>query len=757
MSARADVTIIRADAAGEAERVDLVISGSSDPDPQTTRLVIGVNGTHSRLEVSYGELTQDVLALAIAAALREQPPRSWYETLLDAGEGFSELLEEAVDCATEAYGAGGGFTDWVEAFRAGRADFGGAPMSGVFPRSSLLAAQPSAALPADSAPARMIHDYDLSPRQVAVLLACLFNELDARFARRYAYLVGDSLAAGPTVDVLAALLCSDAKDRLSLMSDLATGVLVSAGLIHQTPPGEAVRHQVFALDDSVRRILLGDESQDEADTILDPELTPRVSDQWAPPAGGPTPSVLAALGKGRLVHVHGGVDADRRSRALDIATAIGSRLLVVPWARFSDLGQLGAHRLRRHCLRLDLRCLVEGVPRDADAELLRLAVSARVALTSGPDALPPGGPVRPLNDPVRPPTLAERRIIWESAADWTGSAPAEGLEALILRFGVGVDRAADALVAAGAEDESFTTQDVAAVVSEQTRDDAGGLLQPLKPRARFNDLVLTAETRRGLEEARDRIVFRDVVTGRLGWDRMTDRQTGTYLLFAGPAGTGKTLAAEALAHELGLPVQLLEISALFSRWVGDFEERVDRVFQAAQSGGALLVVNEADAILGPRTQVVHAQDRYANAGTAHVLSRLEQFTGHVVFTTNLLGVNNIDPAFHRRITAVVRFHQPDREQREELWRSVWPTRTRDGAEVEIAFEPGADAYFSDLARDHALSGGSIANVARSATFRAAARDADTPVVTQDDVRAALSQELSKIGDFRSLTRTRVPT
>ena len=343
------------------------------------------------------------------------------------------------------------------------------------------------------------------------------------------------------------------------------------------------------------------------------------------------------------------------------------------------------------------------------------------------------------------------------AADWTGSAPADGLEALVLRFGVGVDRAADALVAAATEVRAFSSQDVAAVLSEQTRDDAGGLLQPLRPRARFDDLVLSAETRRGLEEARDRIIFRDVVIGRLGWDRMTDRQTGTYLLFAGPAGTGKTLAAEALANELGLPVQLLEISALFSRWVGDFEERVDRVFQAAQAGGALLVVNEADAILGPRTQVVHAQDRYANAGTAHVLSRLEQFTGHVVFTTNLLGVNNIDPAFHRRITAVVRFHQPDRQQREELWRSVWPTRTRDGAEVEIAFEPGADAYFSDLARDHALSGGSIANVARSATFRAAARDADTPVVTQEDVRAALSQELTKIGDFRSLTRTRVPT
>lgn len=755
MSTRADVAIVDQITEEPTGAVDLEIAGSTDPDPQRVRLVVGVNGTYSRLEVSYGELTKDILGLAVAAALREQPQRSWYETLLAEGRRISRILDEAVAIAGEVYEEGGGFTGWAEAFRAGRTDFGGAPLSALPPRPGVPAGGPSAAIPTGSPAARLIQDYGLSPRQVEVLLACLFNELDARFAQRYAYLVGDSLAAGPTVDVLAALLCSEDTDRLALISDLDSGLLVAAGLIHRTPPGEAIRHQVFTLDDSVRRILLGDVSPDEMDTILDPRLTPRTSGLWAPPLGGPGPAVLAAVERWDLVHVHGGVDADRRSRALDVAQATGSKLLAVPWASFSALDQFGAHHLRRNCLRLGVRCLVEGVPREADPDVVRLAASARVALTTGPDSLPPGGSVGLLNDAFRPPTLAERRIIWEAASDWTGSAPAGGLEALIRRFGVGVDRAADALKTAAAGRQQFSSQDVAAVLSEQTRDDAGGLLNPLVPRATLDDLVLSHETRRGLEEARDRIIFRDVVIGRLGWDRMTDRQTGTYLLFAGPAGTGKTLAAEALANELGLPVQLLEISALFSRWVGDFEERVDRVFQAAQAGGALLVVNEADAILGPRTQVMHAQDRYANAGTAHVLSRLEQFTGHVVFTTNLLGVNNIDPAFHRRISAVVRFQQPDLQQREELWHSVWPTRTRDGAEVEIAFEPGSDGYFRDLARDHPLSGGSIANIARSATFRAAARDADAPVVTQADVRAALTQELTKIGDFRSLTKKRV--
>jgi hypothetical protein len=154
---------------------------------------------------------------------------------------------------------------------------------------------------------------------------------------------------------------------------------------------------------------------------------------------------------------------------------------------------------------------------------------------------------------------------------------------------------------------------------------------------------------------------------------------------------------------------------------------------------------------------VHGQDRYANAGTAHILSRLEQFAGYVVFTTNLLGTNNIDPAFHRRITALVRFHQPDAEQREALWRSVWPPSARDGNEVVLRFDlgpDGRDAYFRRLAQDYPLSGGSISNIARSATFLAAARDDDIPTITERDVKEALAQELAKIGDFRSLTLAR---
>lgn len=755
LATRPGVEVLFMNPSLDFDDVDLVIEGIQDVT-DIPRLAVSVNGTATRMEIAQGELSQRVLDLALAAARGEQPARAWFEVLVEACRRFDDLVEKALESARSAYDSGGGFSEWREAFGKGQTDFGGQPLSSLR-SSALLGADPAEAIPADSPIGRLISGYNLTGQEVDVLLACLMNELDGRYTQRYAYLIGESGVVGPTTDVLAALLCSSVDERLALLADLVSGTLVSSGLVTRSPAGVPIRSQVIALDRTVLRTFLTDDRPDPGDVILDPTLTARAVGPGPQSSG--TDDVIRSMEDGEIAHVHGGVEADRRSRALDLAAALNCRLIAVPWTAFSQYDDHDAHKLRRDCIRMNVRCVVEGVPRDLAEENLRRFVTARVAVTTGPVALRSSGPARIRNDEVRRPTLPQRRVVWKAAADWAGASPTDGLESLAQRFGVSLDRAADVLTAAASEHASFTTRQVGEMLSQNTMDDAGGLLHALQPRASFSDLVLADETRRELADAKNRIANRDLVIDRFGWNQMTDRLTGTYLMFAGPPGTGKTIAAEALANELGLPVQLLEISALFSRWVGDFEEHVDRVFAAAQASGALLVVNEADAILGPRTEVLHGQDRYANAGTSHILSRLEQFTGHVVFTTNLLGANNIDPAFHRRITAIVRFHQPDLDQRVDLWRSVWPTSTRDGGPVELLFQLGTqtrDAYFRDLAAEHPLSGGSIANIARSATFLAAARNPEVLTITDVDLRQALAQELTKIGDFRSLTKVRVP-
>ena len=239
---------------------------------------------------------------------------------------------------------------------------------------------------------------------------------------------------------------------------------------------------------------------------------------------------------------------------------------------------------------------------------------------------------------------------------------------------------------------------------------------------------------------------------------MTDRLTGTYLMFAGPAGTGKTIAAEALAHELGLPVQLLEISALFSRWVGDFEEHVDKVFAAAQASGALLVVER-----GGR------DPRSAHAGAARTGPLRERWDRahpqpagavHRVTSSSPRTCSGPTTSIPRSTGGSPRWCASTNQTPTSARRCGGRSGRRalaTATEVVLRFDlgpEGRDAYFRRLAHEHPLSGGSISNIARSATFLAAARDDDVPTITEPDVRQALAQELAKIGDFRSLTLAR---
>ncbi len=157
---------------------------------------------------------------------------------------------------------------------------------------------------------------------------------------------------------------------------------------------------------------------------------------------------------------------------------------------------------------------------------------------------------------------------------------------------------------------------VTAALFDATADDADGMLVTAHPKVTLADLVIDDETRRDLRYACARIRNREQVIVDQGWDRRSSRLTGTYLMFAGPPGTGKTMAAEAIANELGLPVQYLELSALLSRWVGEFEKSVDKVFATAEGNGGIVILNEADAVLARRTDVDSVNARYANASTS---------------------------------------------------------------------------------------------------------------------------------------------
>jgi vesicle-fusing ATPase len=191
-------------------------------------------------------------------------------------------------------------------------------------------------------------------------------------------------------------------------------------------------------------------------------------------------------------------------------------------------------------------------------------------------------------------------------------------------------------------------------------------------------------------------------------------------LFAGESGTGKTFAAEVLAGDLGLDLYRIDLAGTVSKYIGETEKNLRRVFDAAEASGAVLLFDEADALFGKRGEVKDGHDRYANLEVAYLLQRMESYRGLAVLTTNLR--SNLDRAFLRRLRFVVQFPFPDAPQRAEIWRRVFPAATPvDG------LDPDALARLT-------VSGGSIHTIALAAAF-AAAEDG-TPVAPAHVLRAA---------------------
>ncbi|MCA9678175.1 MAG: ATP-binding protein, partial [Myxococcales bacterium] len=239
---------------------------------------------------------------------------------------------------------------------------------------------------------------------------------------------------------------------------------------------------------------------------------------------------------------------------------------------------------------------------------------------------------------------------------------------------------------------------------------------------RWDDIVLPDDTRAEIRELIARVAHQRRVYDEWGFRRKLARGLGLSALFHGPPGTGKTMVAGLIARELGLDLYQVDLSRVVSKWVGETEKHLAALFEAAESGHAVLLFDEADALFARRTQVGSATDRYANLEVNYLLQRMESFTGITILTTNHDAA--IDEAFRRRLSYRIGFALPEAEERADLWRRLLPD------EADVA--PGLDV--SDLAETYAMSGGYIRNAVLRAAFFAA--DAGSAITTAHLTRAA---------------------
>jgi hypothetical protein len=261
---------------------------------------------------------------------------------------------------------------------------------------------------------------------------------------------------------------------------------------------------------------------------------------------------------------------------------------------------------------------------------------------------------------------------------------------------------------------------------EQARPRLEALAERIEPVAGWDDLVLPADEMEALREIAAQLRHRDRVYENWGFAAKSARGLGISALFEGPSGTGKTMAGEVLAGELGLDLYRIDLSQVVSKWIGETEKNLRRVFDAAELAEAILLFDEADALFGKRSQVKDSHDRYANIEVSYLLQKMEQYRGLAILTTNARDA--LDRAFLRRLRFIVKFPFPAADQREQIWRRVFPAAMpAEGIEPEL------------LARLN-VAGGGIRNIAVQAAFLAA--EGDEPV-GMAHLRRAAAREYAK--------------
>jgi SpoVK/Ycf46/Vps4 family AAA+-type ATPase len=286
----------------------------------------------------------------------------------------------------------------------------------------------------------------------------------------------------------------------------------------------------------------------------------------------------------------------------------------------------------------------------------------------------------------------------------------------------------------GPDTNEVTLDDLFAAARLQSGQELGPLATRIEPQRAWTDLVLPDDMLAQLREIGGRVAQRRRVLRDWGFDARLSLGKGTTALFAGPSGTGKTLAAEVLARELGLDLHRIDLAGVVSKYIGETEKNLDRIFVAAETANAILFFDEADALFGKRSEVRDSHDRYANLEIAYLLQKMEQYEGVVILATNLRA--NLDDAFLRRLAFVVQFPFPDEILRRRIWSAVWPSATPLAPDVDL----------DSLARDFKLTGGHIRNVALAAAFLAA--EAGEPV-NRAHLLHAIRRELQKLGAART--------
>ena len=613
---------------------------------------------------------------------------------------------------------------------------------------------------------RLAAEFGLTPIEQDVLLLAVAPEIDLKYETLYAYLNNDITRKWPTRDLALRVLSSSPAEQAELRPYLSPQAALFAGnLLHTIEPSlcaSSLAHG-FALAHPLADFLLG-YRYDDAHLAAFTETVEGsiVWDKIPLPADAVTRlRQVAKRFKGSngplpLFLLEGRPGSGRSLAARALCGELGFSLLkfdleaarasTEPLSELINAALLQS-RLEPAGLYLKgIETLFDSVGKplpEAHALAATLATNPRsvfLACTPGTQASEWLKRQSVLGFHFPEPEFSTRVWLWRDAlAEQDAVLSASEINLLAGRYILNPGQI-QAAAAAAAETLEVTGTLDGTTLSEAARAQSdhslGSLAVKVKPIHVWDDLVLPTATQARIRELASAIRFRHVVYSEWGFERRIAAGRGVKALFAGGSGTGKTMTASVIAQDLGLDLYKIDLSSIVSKYIGETEKNLDRIFQAAQSGNAILFFDEADALFGKRSEVKDAHDRYANIEVSYLLQKVEDHEGIVILASNLS--KNIDEAFSRRLHYVIDFPLPDETHRERLWRGMFPPEAPLAKDLDLRF----------LAKQFSIAGGVIRNVALDAAFLAAQ---DGRIITMKQLINAMARQMKKQGRIPSPT------
>lgn len=605
--------------------------------------------------------------------------------------------------------------------------------------------------------------FKLSSFDMDVILVCLAPELDLRYEKLYAYLQDDVTKKRPSVDLVLNLLCRSVEEKLTARQHFAFNSLLNqfclVTLFEDPSQQQATLIGKFIkLDNRIVSYLLGSDEIDERIVPYSKYLKPKVNldtlllDEGLKSHLTRFLNTSMAAGKFSLFYFQGPYGVGKKDTAEAICNVLGLSVLSIDGLRLVDMQevdfQFSLQLIVKEAMLINAAIYWTGfdelLSEKQRPRLERLfdtlKVLARPGFLVGNEVWEPANLIHGTafyRVKFTLPDFRQRIQLWKQTLQGKALASDLDLDVLGERFQFSAGQIRDAAATASnlahwrvPEKSIITMKDLNDGCRSQSNHKLANLAHKIVPRYSWDDIVLPPKRLQQLQEIKNAAKYSSLVYSDWGFGQKLSLGKGLNVLFTGPSGTGKTMAAEIIAAELGLDIYKIDLSIIVSKYIGETEKNLSQIFTEAQTANAILFFDEADALFGKRSEVRDSHDRYANIETGYLLQRMEEYEGIVILATNL--GKNMDDAFVRRMHYNIEFPFPGESNRHRIWQGVWPDSTPVSPDLDLEF----------MAKHFELSGGNIKNVALAAAFRAAN---EAGVIQMDHLISATQSEYEKMG------------